>query len=76
MLVSQVRRGCTVLPADASGEHPGDDEDEEDQSPRPPRAGRIAVWENALKSGCRECREGAPRGLTRGRASEQGQHPE
>eukprot|EP00974_Lingulodinium_polyedra_P005231 494124-Lingulodinium_polyedra.AAC.1 len=51
MLVSQVRRGCTVLATDASGEHPDDDEDEEDQGPRPPRAGRVAVWENALKSG-------------------------
>eukprot|EP00974_Lingulodinium_polyedra_P029686 2860903-Lingulodinium_polyedra.AAC.1 len=53
MLVSQVRRGCTVVAADTSREPWEDEDEEDDQSFRPPRAGRVAVWENALKSSCR-----------------------
>eukprot|EP00974_Lingulodinium_polyedra_P050865 4892102-Lingulodinium_polyedra.AAC.1 len=62
---------------DGVNEEPGDDEREDDEPDyRLPRTNRIAVWGNARGSERRDCKAQAPDRLVKGRASEQGQHPE
>eukprot|EP00974_Lingulodinium_polyedra_P064557 6237226-Lingulodinium_polyedra.AAC.1 len=77
MLTAQVRKWRSTGPLAGIIEEPGDgDQDDEDPDFRLPRSGRVAVWGNARVSECLACKEQAPGLLTRGRASEGGQHPE
>eukprot|EP00974_Lingulodinium_polyedra_P004019 377583-Lingulodinium_polyedra.AAC.1 len=57
MLVAQVRKGYAGGSADgASGEPECEENEDDEHGYRLPRTGRVAIWGNALKSDCRECR--------------------